>query len=82
MSLAAVKAIGLDAAVLSELDCITALKEEQRTAATAFFFGGKDVLALFAASFCKSFVGNVVHRCLEQGRDTHLMSHHIANRKP
>lgn len=69
MILAAVKATGLDAAVVSELGCITALKEEQTTAVTAFFFGGIDVLALLVASFRKSFVDNAVHCCLEQDCD-------------
>ncbi len=41
------------AAVLSELDNISSLKEEQRTAPKAFL-GGKDVFALLLTGFGKS----------------------------
>ena len=42
------------ASVISELERISSLKEEQRTTLKAFI-NGKDVFALLLASFCKSF---------------------------
>lgn len=57
-SLADVKGISLDAAVvalLSEPDSIFAIKEEQRKVLMGFS-GGKDVFALFLISFYKSLV--------------------------
>lgn len=60
--LADVKGISLDAAVvvlLSELDCIFSVKEEQRKVLTGFS-GGKDIFALFLIGFCKALVQLII----------------------
>lgn len=56
-------------AILSQLDGVLALAEEQRTALRAFL-GDKHIFTLRPTVFCNT----AAHRCLPLGRDVCLMS--------